>query len=114
MQTTVKITKILPVQSGQGRNGMWYRCEFIGQTLKQYPETICFTCVGESDVQMLGQFKVGSVVSVSFNINSNEYNGKYYTQIKVWKITPAEVKGEQDSGQPNTNDFPADDGGVAF
>ena len=102
MQTTVKITKILPVQSGQGRNGMWYRCEFIGQTLKQYPETICFTCIGESDV------------SVNFNINSNEYNGKYYTQIKVWKIAPAEVKGDQDSGQPNTNDFPADDGGVAF
>ena len=43
MQTTVKITKILPFQSGQGRNGMWYTCEFIGQTLKQYPETICFT-----------------------------------------------------------------------
>lgn len=114
MNVKVKIANILPMQSGQGRNGMWYRCDFVGTTLKQYPETICFSCIGEIDVKILSSFKVGDIVNVYFNINANEYNGKYYNQVKVWKIVADADSAKQDITQPNNTDFPPDTDTMAF
>jgi hypothetical protein len=84
MQITGKIIIILPLQSGKGKNGDWKKQEFILETNDQYPKKILFSVWGnkiDSD-----QLVIGNIVQVDFDIESREYNSKWYTEAKVWKI----------------------------
>ena len=40
-------------------------------------------------VQELDKYQVGDRVKVSFNLKSREYNGRWYTDIQIWRISPA-------------------------
>jgi hypothetical protein len=43
---------------------------------------------GDEKVQNLTKYQnVGDTVTVEFNVNCNEYNGKYYTTLSAWKIS---------------------------
>lgn len=42
-------------------------------------------------VDKLNGFTVGMKVSVDFNIQSKEYNGKYFTNCTAWRISPTEA-----------------------
>ena len=85
LEVVGKITGLLPEQSGQGKNGRWVKQEFIIETNDQYPKKICFSCWGDkvADIKKLG---IGDVVTVSFNPESREFNGRWYTELRAWKI----------------------------
>ena len=99
MEVIGKIVKMLPVQSGQGKNGTWKKQEFIVETQDQYPKKICIAAWG--DKINLSSFSGSEIVKVSFDIESREYNGKWYTDAKAWKIEriagdgPAENNNQQ-------------------
>jgi single-stranded DNA-binding protein len=85
---SLKITgtcqRILDETSGEGRNGTWRKREFVIETQDNYPKTICFTQWGESiDAS---SFKEGDVLTVSFDLQSREYNNRWYTDAKAWKV----------------------------
>jgi len=54
--------------------------------------------------------RIGETLSVSFDIESREYNGKWYTDAKAWKVEPASGSGSTKGGQDfppfNENDLP--------
>ena len=83
MQLTGKITKILPLQSGQGKKGEWKKQDFVIETNGEYPKKVCFTAWGDKTNHIPN---IGTGVTVSFDPESREYNGKYYTDLKAWKI----------------------------
>jgi len=83
MQINGKITNLLPLQTGQGKNGEWKKQEFIIETVGQYPKKVCVTAWGKT-VDYVPS--IGTEVNVSFDIESREYNGKYYTEVKAFKI----------------------------
>ena len=83
----------LPVQSGNSARGPWAKQEFI----LEYPEgnftaKACFTAWGQDKVQDLGKYQVGDKVKVSFNLKSREYNGRWYNDLQIWKIAPADAQ----------------------
>lgn len=80
-----KIIKINTPLSGQSSNGTWKKQDFIVETLGQYPKKVCFTAWGDL-TDMLNKFKEGDSVKVSFNPESREYNERWYTELKAWKI----------------------------
>ena len=84
MEITGKIVKLLPLQSGEGRNGTWKKQEFILEIPGQYPKSICMHLWG--DAIDAAQIKENEEVIASFDIESREYNGKWYTNVKAWKI----------------------------
>ena len=92
MDISGKIIQLLPVQTGQGKNGTWKKQEFILETGDTYPKKVCIAVWG--DKIDMGSFKPGDTVDVSFDVESREYNGRWYTDVKAWKI---EVEG---SGAP--------------
>ena len=80
-----KIIKILPQQSGTGRNGVWKKQDFILEANEQFPKKICISSWGDK-VNVLSQININTNVKVSINIESREYNEKWYTDVKAWKI----------------------------
>ena len=84
MELTGKIINILPIQSGIGKNGNeWKKQEIIIQTEEQYPKNICITLWGNT---ISSNIKQGDKVKASVDIESREFNGKWYTTVKAWKI----------------------------
>lgn len=100
------IVAIQPEQTGAGKNGSWVKQDFIIETEDQYPKKICFSAWGDKAAVIKGQ-AVGAKVKVSFNPESREFNGKWYTDLRAWKIEQTSIKpntGFSDIPTPTIND----------
>ena len=78
------LEKLAPV-SGDGRNGRWEKQEFIIETDDQYPKKICISLWNDK-LPMLENIVDGDRIKVSVNIESREYNSRWYTDIRAWRI----------------------------
>lgn len=91
MQLTFKLTQLLPLQTGTGKNGEWRKQDIIVETTQdQYPKQLCVSVWGDKINSV--ELAVGQVVQIDFNVESREYNGRWYTDVKAWKI---QAVGEQ-------------------
>lgn len=59
--------------------------EFVITTDDQYPQDVKFEFFKDKTT-VLDNYKVGDTVSVSFNIQGNEYNEKHYVSLQAWKM----------------------------
>lgn len=84
MQITGKCIHVLPIQTGTGKNGEWRKTQFVIETDGEYPKKIMFELFGDKVEKMLPA--VGDTLTVHFNMESREYQGKWYSQINAWKI----------------------------
>ena len=97
MELSGKIVKVLPLQTGQGKNGIWKKQDYVLEYGDTYPKLVCFNLWGDKvDQFALGE---GEAVTISFDVESREYNGKYYTDVKAWKV-------EKGDGMPNLKKLP--------
>ena len=80
-----KLIKTLPVQSGTSARGTWSKQDFIVETQEQYPRKICVSAWGER-VNELSVMAEGDVLKVSFNLESREFNERWYTDVRAWRI----------------------------
>jgi hypothetical protein len=85
LEITGKLIKILPEQTGEGRNGTWVKSSFVIETQDQYPKSICFDAWGDR-VETVKNLKEGTMLKVGFDVESREYNERWYTNAKAWKI----------------------------
>jgi Domain of unknown function (DUF3127) len=109
MDISGKIIQLLPAQEGQGKNGTWKKQEFILETADTYPKKVCIAVWGDKiDVK---SFKPGDAVDVSFDVESREFNGRWYTDVKAWKIIAAKQKDGKAAPAPAApdGDIPSDD-----
>jgi hypothetical protein len=81
-----KLHKLLPEVSGQGRNGVWKKQEFVIETNdQQFPKMVCLSIWGDK-TDDLKQFALGDTLKVTFNVESREYNERWYTEARAWRI----------------------------
>lgn len=81
----------LPVQSGLSKSGnSWQKQEFIIETHDQYPKKICIMLWGDK-ANMLNTLNINDNIKVYFDIESREFNGKWYTDARAWKVEAANV-----------------------
>lgn len=103
MEITGKLIQKLPVKSGVSSSGNnWSKAEFVIETVEQYPKKVCANLWGDR-ARALDQFQEGSLITVSFDLESREFNGNWYTDVRAWKVeaaTPAAVTGAPVYGQP--------------
>jgi len=101
MDLTGKIIKVLPIQSGTGKNGTWKKQEYVIEMPGQFPKKVCFTIWGDK----IDQYKLtdGMEIKVSFDIESREFNGKWYTDVKAWKVDKVQ-KNYNETISENHND----------
>ncbi|MDR2036422.1 MAG: DUF3127 domain-containing protein [Bacteroidales bacterium] len=89
MEIKGKLVEKLMPQTGQGKNGEWKKQDIIIETEGTYPKKVCITIWGDKvDVASLVE---GSMLNVSFDIESREFNGKWYTNVTGWKVDPVNL-----------------------
>ena len=84
MELKGKVIQLLALQTGMGKKGQWKKQEFIVETQAQYPKKVCLSVWGDK----IDQFNVkeGDLLNVSVDLESREYNGRWYTEARAWKI----------------------------
>ena len=88
MEITGKIIQKLAPVSGTSKAGnAWNKQEYVLETQESFPRKVFFNFFGERANQY--PLEVGQLVTVSFDIESREFNGRWYTDIRAWKAEPA-------------------------
>jgi len=110
MELEGKIILVNQLQSGQGKNGTWKKQEYIIETKSQYPKKVCVTVWGDK----IDQFNLNQNedVTLSIELESREYNGRWYTDVRAWKAekqSNAAFDGLEPDILPPTNDPPMDE-----
>lgn len=107
MQITARLVQLLPLQTGNGKNGQWKKQDIIVETDGQYPKKICISVWGDKINE--SQLKPGNRLKIDFDVESREFNGRWYTDVKAWKIdvegsAPAATADDDPFGQSFTSD----------
>jgi hypothetical protein len=87
LELSGKVIQILPMESGEGRTGQqWKKQYFVIEYMDgNYPKKVSIMLWGDK-TDALKSIQIGSDVKVSFNVESREYNGRWYTDIKAWRV----------------------------
>jgi hypothetical protein len=87
MQLNAKLVQKLPLQTGMGKAGEWKKQEIIVETEGQYPKKICIAIWNDKINDAVLQ--IGQMLRIDFDLESREYNTRWYTDVKAWKVEPA-------------------------
>jgi hypothetical protein len=79
------VVKCLPEITGEGKSGTWRKMEFVIQTVGEYPKFICLEVWGDK-VDQAQALNLGENVKVAFSPESREYNERWYTTLRAYKI----------------------------
>ena len=90
MNIKAKLIQLLPLQTGMGKNGQWRKQDIIVETDGQYPKKISISIWGDKINEK--QLQIGNQLNIDFELESREFNGKWYTDIRAWKIVSVEDK----------------------
>ena len=115
LEISGKIFSILPSQNGQGQNGPWVKQNFVIETGDRFPKKVCLIAWNDK-AEVLAHLKQGDEVKVAFDLESREFNGRWYTDAKVWKMEvlnqtapvnePARSFNNEEAPPPANDDLP--------
>ncbi|MBK7971490.1 MAG: DUF3127 domain-containing protein [Bacteroidetes bacterium] len=123
LEITGKVIQILPLETGEGKNGQWKKQFFIMEYMDgNYPKKLSVSVWGDK-TESIRNLQPGANIKVSFNVDSREYNGRWYTDVRAWKIEtggaasapsndtpsfdePAMSDSNGFNGAPDNNDLP--------
>lgn len=88
LEISGKLVAKLQQQSGQGKNGTWIKQDFIIETQEQFPKKLCISLWGDK-AKDLDNIAIGETLKAGINVESREFNGKWYTDVKAWRIEKA-------------------------
>lgn len=96
MEIQGRIIMVAPEVGGTSKAGNnWRKQEYVLETMAQYPKKICFSLWGER----IDQFSIqeGEELTVQIDLESREFNGRWYTEVRAWNVTRGFVSLEQPS-----------------
>lgn len=111
LQITGTVKQILPEQGGQSAKGAWRKQEFVVDTGGNYPKQVCMVMWGDS-IDQFG-LQEGETITAHIDIQSREYNGRWYTDVKAWRVERPQQQGggsSPDAGEPWPDEAPFDTG----
>jgi len=98
MEIVGKIIQVLPAQEGVGRNGNpWKLQGYVLETIENYPRKVHFEVFGEDKIKN-NPCDIDQIVTVSYDIESREFNGRWYTSIRAWKIQQGDMTQQAAAG----------------
>lgn len=103
MDFQAKVTQFIGETSGTSKAGKpWKKKEWVVETIDQYPRKVKIQCFGDRADNI--QIEVGKDYLLSVDLDSREYNGRWYTDVSVFRVTeinaPAAIGGHQGGSQP--------------
>ena len=100
-EITGKIIAVLPTKSGTSARGtQWSSQTAVIETHEQYPKRVAFDVLGDRIAEF--NLQVGEEVTVSFDINAREFNGKWFNSVNAWNVVRKQYPAQ---GGCNTNPY---------
>ena len=101
MELTGKIIAILPPKQGvsQSTGNAWICQDYVLETQETYPKKCCFNVFGAEKIKDMN-IQLGETLTVSLEINASEYQGKWYNQVRGWKVVRVSAQGQQQAQVP--------------
>ncbi|MDE7356365.1 MAG: DUF3127 domain-containing protein [Rikenellaceae bacterium] len=99
MELELVVNRLLDVVSGTSARGQWQRRDVVFDMMDDYGSKLCVTFFGDK-MNEVAVLKPGDKVIVSFNIASREYNNRWYTEARGWRVRPAAPQQEPAPAQP--------------
>lgn len=96
MEIQGKVVRLGNLTEGTSPRGAWRKQELIIETLEQYPKQVCLVCWGDR-VAEAQNFTPGQIIKAQISIESREFNGKWYTDVKPFRF---EIEIQQAVQQP--------------
>lgn len=87
MDITGRIIAVLPERGGvsQRTGAEWKAGSYVLETQEQYPKKIAFDVFGADRIQQFN-IQVGELLTVSFDIDAHEYNGRWFNSIRAFRV----------------------------
>ena len=90
MEIIGKVVRLGALTEGTSARGPWRKQDLIIETEEQYPRTVCLTC-WTNQIDEIQKFAPGQTIKAQIEISSREFNGKWYTDVRVWRFDPVGV-----------------------
>ena len=87
MEITGKVVRLGGLTEGTSAKGPWRKQDLIIETDEQYPKTVCLTC-WTNQINEIQSMVPGQLIKAQIDISSREFNGKWYTDVRVWRFDP--------------------------
>ena len=87
MEIIGKVVRLGNLTEGTSARGPWRKQELIIETEEQYPRTVCLIC-WTNQIEEIQKFAPGQTIKAQIEISSREFNGKWYTDVRVWRFDP--------------------------
>ena len=85
MEIQGKIIAVLPTRSGTSARGtQWSSQTSVIETQEQYPKKLAFDVINDKIDQF--NIQVGEFLTVQFDINAREYNGRWFNSVNAWNV----------------------------
>ena len=93
-----KVIQKLDIQSGTSATTgkTWQSLTFIIETIENYPRKVAIELFGEQRIKD-NPVEIDQVYTISFDLESREFNGRWYTSARAWKVV---------AGMPQINTTP--------
>ena len=108
LELKCKLIDKLSVQNGESARGAWSKQDFVVETIETYPKKVCMNVWGSDKVADLAQYMPGDILNISINLESREYNGRWYSDIRAWRIqkdSPAQPESQHGAYMPAEDPF---------
>ena len=90
MEITGKVVRLGALTEGTSARGPWRKQDLIIETEEQFPKTVCLTC-WSNQIDEIQKFAPGQAIKAQIDLSSREFNGKWYTDVRVWRFDPVGV-----------------------
>jgi len=90
LEITGRLMRVLEVRTGIGKNGEWKNQDFILELPGQYPRSVCISLWGDK-IEALKNFNIGDNIKTYIDIESREWNEKWFTSVKAWQLEKVET-----------------------
>ncbi|MEG1635181.1 MAG: DUF3127 domain-containing protein [Rikenellaceae bacterium] len=109
MEIEGTVYAILPQVSGQSSRGSWVRQEMVIEFKSgEFNKKLSLSFWGDKTNQ-LANLKQGEMVKAFFDLESREFNGKWFTTAQTWKIERSIPQNEAMQGVPPIEEVPFSD-----
>jgi hypothetical protein len=95
-----KVVQVLDLQTGTSPKGDWKKQDFILETEEQYPRKVCIALWGDRINDIAGINLGVDIITVSIALESREFNGRWYTDVRAWRIQRGVVVPPSPSVEP--------------
>lgn len=87
MEITGRIIAVLEPRRGtSNRTGSEWICgQYVLETMDQYPRKLFFEVFGADRLQQFN-IQMGEVLTVSFDIDAREYQGRWFNSIRAFRV----------------------------